>query len=88
MAKRLNFLNSVTHANQFDRTVLDGEMRMAFERMPQSFREADRRGCLSPSDRQSSIGCFLLSAEPPSEEVRKLYKEKLREVWKEHFCAA
>ena len=88
MAKRLNFLDSVTHANRFDCTVLDREMSVAFEQMPQSFREADRRGRLSPSDRQSSIGCFLLSAEPPSEEVRKLYKEKLRDVWKEHFCAA
>ena len=88
MAKRLNILDSVTHANEFDRTVLDREMRVAFEEMPKSFREAHRRGRLSPTDRQSRLGCFLLSAEPPSEEVRKLYKEKLREVWKEHFCAA
>ena len=88
MATRLNFLDAVTHANRFDRTVLDREMSVAFEQMPKSFREADRRGRLSSSDRQSSLGCFLLSAERPSDEVRKLYREKLLEVWKEHFCAA
>ena len=88
MATRLNFLDAVTHANRFDRTVLDREMSVAFEQMPKSFREADRRGRLSSSDRQSSLGCFLLSAERPSDEVRKLYREKLLEVWKEHFRAA
>ena len=36
MAKRLNFLDSVTHANRFDRTVLDREMSVAFEQMPKS----------------------------------------------------
>ena len=86
MAKRLNILDSVTHANEFDCTVLDREMRVAFEEMPKSFREAHRRGRLSPTDRQSRLGCFLLSAEPPSDEVHKLYREKLHKVWKEHCC--
>ena len=88
MATRLNFLDSVTHANQFDLKMLEKEMIVAFEEMPKSFREAARRGRLSPSDRQSSLGYFLLSAESPSDEVRKLYRKKLLEVWKEHFRAA
>lgn len=85
MAKQLNIIDSVIGANRFDCTVLRKEMAEAFEKMPQRFRFAHRTGELSLTDRQSQLGCFFLSAEPPSEEVRKLYSEKLGKVWKDHY---
>ena len=49
----------------------------------------NRTGKLSLTDRQSKLACFFLSAEQAhSDEVRKLYDEKLRKVWTEHFYAA
>ena len=89
MAEYLNVCHSVTLANGLDCTVLRKEMTDVFEEMPKRFRYANRKGKLSLTDRQSKLACFFLSAEQTnSEEVRKLYKEKLRKVWTEHFYAA
>ena len=89
MAEHLNIRHSVTFANGLDRTVLRKEMTEVFEKMPERFRFANRAGKLSLTDRKSKLACFFLSAEQAhSEEVRRLYHEKLRKVWTEHFYAA